>query len=197
VKFPTTIQNLIDSLTKIPGVGEKTAIRQTLVMANWKQEDLMKFGRAISALASIKKCKICGMFADHDLCQICSSYERFNSPILCIIESISDCIAIERGGYFKGKYHVLGNLLNPLLGIGPREINLENITNRIHNENIQEIILALSPSIEGDATSSYIKQMVPSEVIVGTLGLGIPMGGNLEYLDALTISKAIEHRRAL
>ena len=137
------------------------------------------------------------MFAEVDVCEVCSSHERFSSSILCIVESISDCIAIERGGHFKGKYHLLGNLLNPLQGIGPNEINLDCIQKRVKTEKIEEIILALSPSVEGDATCSYIKQLLTSDVKVGTLGLGIPMGGNLEYLDSLTISKAIEHRRTL
>jgi recombination protein RecR len=137
------------------------------------------------------------MFADTDVCLICSNERRKESTTLCVVESITDCLAIERSGTFKGRFHILFGVLNPLLGIGPDELKLDQLQKRISEEGVKEVILAVNPSVEGDATCSYIKQILPESVLVERIGFGIPMGGSLEYVDALTISKAMENRRHL
>ena len=117
--------------------------------------------------------------------------------MMCIVESISDCMAIEKSGQYRGVYHILGGVLNPLLGVGPDELSIDHLMKRIADEEIREIILAINPSVEGDATCSYIRQLVGSTIAVERIGFGIPMGGSLEYLDAMTIGKAIENRKKM
>ena len=197
MELPEKIQKTVHMFSRLPGVGEKTAIRQTLSMTNWKKEELLAFSDALRALGDIKHCKYCGMFADTDVCLICSNERRKESTTLCVVESITDCLAIERSGTFKGRFHILFGVLNPLLGIGPDELKLDLLQKRIHEEGVKEVILAVNPSVEGDATCSYIKQILPENVLVERIGFGIPMGGSLEYVDALTISKAMENRRHL
>lgn len=197
MELPEKIQKTVHMFSRLPGVGEKTAIRQTLSMTNWKKEELIHFSDALRALSEVKHCAKCGMFSDDELCLICSNPRRIDSTTLCVVESITDCLAIERSGTFKGRFHILFGVLNPLLGIGPDELKLDQLRARILNEGVKDIILAVNPSVEGDATCSYIKQMLPESVIVERIGFGIPMGGSLEYVDALTISKAMENRRHL
>jgi recombination protein RecR len=117
--------------------------------------------------------------------------------MICVVENVTDCLAIERSGTFKGKFHILFGVLNPLLGVGPDEINLSKMFTRIEEEEIEEIILAINPSVEGDATCAYIKQVLPETMNIERIGFGIPMGGSLEFVDSLTISKALENRRHL
>ena len=197
MELPEKIQKTVHMFSRLPGVGEKTAIRQTLSMTNWKKEELLHFSDALRALSEVKHCVQCGMFSDDELCLICSNPRRVESTTLCVVESITDCLAIERSGTFKGRFHILFGVLNPLLGIGPDELKLDQLKARIQKEGVKEVILAVNPSVEGDATCSYIKQMLPESVVVERIGFGIPMGGSLEYVDALTISKAMENRRHL
>ena len=195
MELPQKLLNLIDQFGKLPGVGPKTAMRQSLILSEWTSVELLKFAESIEGLNNLKKCSKCGMFADETFCNVCINPERVNSPTLCVVETISDFLAIENSGQFKGKYYILGGVLNPLMGIGPDELNIDKLVTRISSEEIKEVILAVNPSIEGDATCSYIKDQITGDVEVDRIGFGIPMGGSLEYLDALTISKALENRR--
>lgn len=195
--LPQKILNTVSQFSRLPGVGEKTALRQTLIMTKWTAEELLQFGESIKALTQLKHCHQCGMFADDQLCLVCSHPTRSESKAICVVESVTDCLAIEKSGTFKGKYHILFGVLNPLLGIGPDELKLDELTDRIKRDQITDVILAVNPSVEGDATCSYIKQMLPGDVNVERIGFGIPMGGSLEYVDPLTISKALENRRHL
>ena len=124
-------------------------------------------------------------------------HNRGHAKTLCVVESVTDYLAIERSGNFKGKFHILFGVLNPLMGIGPDELKLDYLFSRIEDEEVEEIILAVNPSVEGDATCAYVKQMLPETVRVDRIGFGIPMGGSLEYVDSLTITKALENRRHL
>ena len=189
--------NAVDQFSKIPGVGDKTALRQTLILTKWTNEELVAFSDAIKELVSLKKCQKCGMFSDEDICTICSSIKRCELKSLCIVENITDCMAIERSNQFHGRYHVLGGVLNPLMGIGPDELKIDKLIERITNESIEDLILAINPSVEGDATCSYINQVISDGVSVERIGFGVPMGGSLEYLDSMTISKALENRRKM
>jgi len=192
--LPESIKAVVEQFSKLPGVGEKTALRQSLIIGQWNKQQINEFSQSLSALCLLKNCQICGMLTDEPLCTICLSDERIKSPVICVVESITDCLAIEKSGEFTGKFHILGGVLNPLLGVGPSELNLESLMRRVQSEPAEEIILAVNPSVEGDATCSYIKELLPTKLRIERIGFGIPMGGNLEYLDSMTIMKALENR---
>jgi len=195
--LPEKLLKTVKQFSRLPGVGEKTALRQSLIMTKWSKEDLIAFSDAIKSLAELNHCKKCGMFCDDELCKICMDSNRTHSKTICVVESVTDCLAIERSGNFRGKFHILFGVLNPLLGIGPDELKLDHLIQRVAEEEIDELILAVNPSVEGDATCAYIKQMLPENVRVDRIGFGIPMGGSLEFVDSLTITKALENRRHL
>lgn len=196
IELPDSILNSVKSFSKLPGVGEKTALRQVMSMVKWNPEDLRQFSRAITELTNIRRCTECGLYSQNECCDICLSESRQHSSYLCVVENINDLIAIEKSNEFKGIYHVLGGVLNPLLGIGPEQLKINKMVQRVKNLNIQTVVLAINPSVEGDATCSYIKQLLQG-VHVERIGFGMPMGGSLEYLDPLTISKALENRKRL
>lgn len=197
MELPEKLLKVVKQFSRLPGVGEKTALRQSLIMTKWNKADLVEFANALKGLAELNHCEKCGMFCDERLCKICMDSVRSHSKTLCVVESVTDCLAIERSGHFKGKFHILFGVLNPLLGIGPDELKLDYLVERIKNESVDEVILAVNPSVEGDATCAYIKQSLPNEVRVDRIGFGIPMGGSLEFVDSLTITKALENRRHL
>jgi recombination protein RecR len=195
IKLPEIINEAIEALTRLPGVGEKTAFRMVMNMTNWKASELISVGSALASLQNIQHCSECGMFAEDKLCSICQQDERQSLKSICIVENVSDLMAIEKSGHFKGVYHILGGVLNPLLGIGPEELKLEALRRKILAKEIQEVILAVNPSVEGDATCSYLKSILPADIPVERIGFGIPIGGSLEYLDPMTITKALENRK--
>ncbi len=195
IQLPEVIKNAVEALTKLPGVGEKTAFRMVMSMTHWKAQELNSVGSALSSLKNLKLCEECGMFADDSLCSICSDESRQSIKALCVVENASDLMAIEKSGNFRGIYHILGGVLNPLLGIGPDELKMDELKNRIIEKDIHEIILAINPSVEGDATCSYFKTLLPESIKVERIGFGVPIGGSLEYLDPMTITKALENRK--
>jgi len=197
VELPESLKVAVSQMTKIPGVGEKTALRQILTICKWDKSQLYGLGKSLIDLGELSSCGVCGFYTDGDLCSVCKDSSRREIPNLCVVEGITDFIAIERSGTFKGTYHILGGVLNPLLGVGPDELRIPRLIERISRDGIKDVILAVNPSVEGDATCSYIHQELPEEVNVERIGFGIPMGGNLEYLDSLTISKALENRKRL
>lgn len=197
MELPETLKNAITELTKIPGVGEKTATRQIMSIARWDGESLETLGNSLAALKGLATCSKCGFYTDINLCKICKSEERVANKTICIVEEVGDLIAIEKSGHFTGTYHVLGGVLNPLVGIGPADLNIPSLLARIKSDNITEVILAVNPSVEGDATCSYINQEVDNKVSVERIGFGVPMGGSLEYLDSMTITKALENKKRL
>ena len=196
IELPSAITDAVKSFAKISGVGEKTALRQVMQMVRWNQQDIDTFANSISNLQLIKRCNECGLYSEEDQCQICLSESRSTSGMLCVVENINDLMAIERSNEYSGLYHVLGGVLNPLMGIGPDQLGLSKLVDRVNKFNIENIVLAINPSVEGDATCSYIKQLL-NNVHVERIGFGIPMGGSLEFLDPLTISKALENRKRL
>lgn len=197
MELPESIRFAVSQMTKIPGVGEKTALRQILTICCWDKEQLQGLGRSLINLGDLNSCDECGFYTDQKLCQVCDEPTRVENESICVVESISDFIAIENSNNFKGTYHILGGVLNPLLGVGPDDLRIPELVERIKRHNKKEIILAVNPSVEGDATCSFIKQEIPDEVKVERIGFGIPMGGSLEYLDSLTITKALENRKRL
>lgn len=194
MKLPERITNLMDSFSRVPGIGEKSALRHVLSLTKWTADELGDFASALNQLAELKKCQQCGVFADEDICDVCSDIHRKESTEVCVVESITDYMAIERSGQYRGLYHVLGGVLNPLLGVGPAELNIDKLKKRVGELGVNSIILAIGPSVEGDATCSYIKSVLPENITVDRIGFGIPMGGNLDYLDTMTISKALENK---
>ncbi len=195
IQLPEVIKNAVEALTRLPGVGEKTAFRMVMSMTNWKDSELVSVGSALASLQHLKLCQECGMFADEDLCSVCFDESRQSSHTLCIVENASDLMAIEKSGHYKGLYHILGGVLNPLLGVGPDELKLDDLKLKVVQKNISEIILALNPSVEGDATCSYLKTIFPVATNVERIGFGVPIGGSLEYLDPMTITKALENKK--
>ena len=197
MELPQNLHNVVHFFSKLPGVGEKTATRQALILTKWPSGELERFGSLIAELSRLRKCKKCFFFCEEELCSICSNSSRQMSRELCVVESVIDLLAIEKGQHYNGSYHVLGGVLNPLAGIGPRELKLEEMLRRIEKEEIKTIIVAVNPSLEGDATASYIREVLPNDVEVERIGLGVPVGGALEYLDSMTITKALENRKRM
>lgn len=195
--LPESMSKAVTLFSKFPGVGEKSALRFVLNLANWSKLDIEHFAGAVAGLKELKKCTSCGLFADESLCEICLTAESRDTDMLCVVESIVDCLAVERSRHYKGLYHVLGGALNPLMGIGPDELNLKGLPMRVRESSIKNVILALNPSVEGDATCAYIREFLPEQVKIDRIGFGIPIGGSLEYVDAMTISKALENRQEI
>lgn len=196
IELPETLLNAVKNFSRLPGVGEKTALRQIMGVLKWSDDEIRELSFAVKSLTEIKKCIECGLYSDHESCEICKNNERRVSGLICVVENINDLMAIERSNQFKGLYHVLGGVLNPLMGIGPDQLKIDKLIERINKYNIENIILAVNPSVEGDATCSYIKQLL-QDVHVERIGFGVPMGGSLEFLDPLTITKALENRKRL
>ena len=160
IELPDSIMNSVKSFSKLPGVGEKTALRQVMNMVKWDQEDLMQFSNAITELILIKRCTECGLYSQEELCDICLDQTRQANSYMCVVENINDLIAIEKSNDFRGVYHVLGGVLNPLLGIGPEQLKINKLVERVHALGVETLVLAINPSVEGDATCSYIKQLL-------------------------------------
>jgi recombination protein RecR len=196
LELPEKINNSVDAFGRIQGVGAKTALRQVLSMCKWNKSELESFSDAIFELSKLNTCEICGFYTDEKKCSICLDEKRTSFGTICVVESIIDCLAIERSRNFHGTFHVLGGVLNPLMGIGPDELGIDVLINRI-DDSVQGLILAVNPSVEGDATCSFIRDKLPERVQVDRIGFGIPMGGSLEYLDAQTITKALENRKKM
>jgi recombination protein RecR len=195
IQLPEIIKNAVEALTRLPGIGEKTAFRMVMSMTNWKASELDSVGNAFQSLKHLQLCEECAMFAEGRFCSICLDTHRQETKVLCVVENVSDLMAIEKSGNYRGLYHILGGVLNPLLGIGPDELRMEELKTRIIEKDIQEVILAINPSVEGDATCSYFKSLLPETIKVERIGFGVPIGGSLEYLDPMTITKALENRK--
>lgn len=195
IQLPPIIQNAVTALGRLPGVGEKSALRMVTAMTHWRGEELHKFATAAEALSRLHSCRECGMWSEFELCELCTAPLRRESGVLCVVEQVSDLLAIDKSGQFKGRFLVLGGVLNPLLGIGPEQLRFKELNERVDSGEVRVVILALNPSVEGDATCAYIKNTLPSEIEVERIGFGIPIGGSLEYLDPMTIGKALENRK--
>lgn len=189
------IANAVAEFTKLPGIGEKTALRLVLHLLKQDEEKVAYFGGAITRMRSeIKFCNTCHNVADHDKCEICANPQRDHSTV-CLVESLRDVIAIENTNIYRGVYHVLGGVISPIDGIGPDKLNIESLVNRVRNGEIKEIIMALSPTIEGDTTIFYVsKKLVEYDVKITTIARGISFGGELEYADEMTLARSIATR---
>jgi recombination protein RecR len=197
MNIPESIEEVVSALSQIQGIGNKTSFRYVNSLIKWNNEQRTHLARSIEKLNELKFCRDCGFFSEEELCLICLDQNRIEENNICVIESISDLIAIENSKQFKGLYFILGGVLNPLMGIGPNELKIPKLIEKIKVNNIKRILLAVNPSVEGDATCSYIKsKLTNEEYIVERIGFGIPIGSNLEFLDSLTISRALENRKS-
>lgn len=194
--YPIGIKKLIDSFKDLPGIGEKTAERLAFALLNFDKEKQTNFIDAITEVRDkIKKCKICGNFCENDVCDICLNNNR-DKKIIFIVEKPKDIYLFEKIGIFKGTYHVLDGLISPLDGVNPEDINISSLVDRIKNDNTNEVILALKPSIEGETTMQYIKKILEkTDVKVSKIATGIPLGTDMEYIDTLTLELALEERK--
>ncbi|MCQ2566587.1 MAG: recombination mediator RecR [Clostridia bacterium] len=197
--YAKSLSKLIAELGKLPGIGGKSAQRLAFHILSMTDEQASALAGAITeAKQSIKYCSVCGNFTDAETCPICSDTSRDNS-VICVVETPKDVFAMERAGSFKGRYHVLHGAISPLDGIGPSDINLKSLITRLQTEDdVKEVILATSPRVEGEATAMYISKLLkPAGLKVTRIAYGLPVGGDLEYADEVTLSKAIEGRKEL
>lgn len=194
--YPSGIKKLIECLKNFPGIGEKSAERMAFALLNFDKEKQTNFIDAITEVRDkIKKCKICGNFCENDVCDICLNNNR-DKKLIFVVEKPKDIYLFEKIGIFKGTYHVLDGLISPLDGVNPEDINISSLVDRIKNDNTNEVILALKPSIEGETTMQYIKKILEkTDVKVSKIATGIPLGTDMEYIDTLTLELALEERK--
>lgn len=196
LKYPSAlIGNAVAAFSKLPGIGEKTALRLVLHLLRQEPEKVQAFSHAISVMRSeVRFCKKCHNVSDAEYCQICLSSSRDQS-VVCVVESIREVIAIENTNIYHGTYHVLGGLISPVDGIGPDQLNVNGLMNRVAGEGIKEVIMALSPTIEGDTTIFYLSRKLKEyPVTITSIARGISFGGELEYADELTLARSITTR---
>ncbi len=196
--YPEPIAKLIDSFTRLPGVGSKTAARLAFHVLRMEEDNVVEFAKAlVSVKRNLLYCSVCCNITDTDPCRICQDKSRDTSSI-CVVQEPKDMIALERMKEYNGMYHVLHGAISPMEGIGPDELRVAELLNRLADEQVQELILATNPNIEGEATAMYLSRLVkPFELKVTRIAHGLPVGGDLEYADEVTLSKALEGRREL
>lgn len=196
--LPESIQNLIDQFSKLPGIGPKTAARLVFYLLTKPRGDVEALGSAVSNLFSnLKYCKTCFNISEHEECKICANTKR-DKAVIAVVEEPLDVIALEKAYAFPGVYHVLGGAISPIDGIGPEDLRINQLISRIQNGEVAEIILATNPSLEGEATSVYIKERILKlglEVKITRIARGLPIGGDLEYADEITLKRSLEGRR--
>lgn len=192
--YPVAIEKLIEEFAKLPGIGQKTAQRLALHILNLPGDEVREFADAlVKARGTIKYCSVCGNFTDKDPCSICGNPNRDKSTI-CVLEQPKDIITIEKVKEYNGLYHILHGNLSPMQGRGPQDIRIRELVSRM-NEDVKEVIVATNPNIEGEATAMYIAKILkPLDVKVTRIAAGVPVGGDLEYADEVTLSKALEGR---
>lgn len=196
--YPKSIQNLIESFKKLPGIGEKTAERLSFSVLGMEEEVINMFADSLKDVKNkIRKCNVCNNITEHDICEICSNKDR-NDKVLCVVEDSKSVFLFENLGTYNGYYHVLDGLISPLDGINPSDINLDKLLSRIENGTFKEIIIAVKPSIEGETTALYILKILSGTgVIVSKIAHGIPIGADMEYIDNLTLEMALEDRKKI
>ena len=196
--YPEPISKLIDSFMKLPGIGPKTAGRLAFFVLSMKEDTVLDFAKAlVDAKRNLRFCSICGHITDIDPCHICQDESR-DSSLICVVQDPKDVIAMEKMRDYRGLYHVLHGAISPMDGVGPEDINVPSLLTRLQNEEVEELILATNPTIEGEATAMYISRLVkPSGIMTTRIAHGLPVGGDLEYADEVTLSRALEGRREL
>jgi recombination protein RecR len=194
--YPDSIKNLIESFKYLPGIGEKTAERLAFSVLELEEEQVKLFVESLSDVnEKVHKCIVCNTLTENEKCYICNDESRDNK-VLCVVEDTKNVFLFEKLGMFQGKYHVLEGLISPLDGVNPEDIGLDKLIDRITNEKFEEIIFAFKPSIEGETTSLYIKRILDGmNIKVTRLASGVPIGADMEYVDSLTLERALNDRK--
>jgi len=192
-----SLEALIRSLSRLPGIGEKTASRLALYIVRMNPEEARSLARSIVEVKEkVGLCSVCFNLTEHDPCLICADPER-SREVVCVVEGPGDLMAVERAGGFRGTYHVLHGVLAPMEGVGPEELKVAALLSRVEKGGVREVVLATNPSVEGEATAAYLARMLSGKAKVTRIAYGIPFGGDLKYCDDLTLKRALEARRAL
>ncbi|OAB47747.1 recombination mediator RecR [Paenibacillus antarcticus] len=196
--YPEPIAKLIESFTRLPGIGPKTASRLAFHVITMKEDDVIDFAKAlVSVKRNLHYCSVCCNITDTDPCRICQDKTR-DPSVICVVQDHKDVVAIERTKEFNGYFHVLQGAISPMEGIGPDDIRLKELLNRLTDERVKELILATNANIEGEATAMYVSRLIRHfDIKVTRIAHGLPVGGDLEYADEVTLSKALEGRREL
>lgn len=195
MNFSASIEKLIEEFEKLPSIGHKTAVRLAFYMLNQPVEVCEEFAKTIvDTRKNLKYCSICNNITDSDPCPICASPKR-NKDVICVVEDVRDIVQIEKTHEYNGVYHVLNGVISPMNGVGPNDIKLKELMTRIGTGEVNELILATNPNVEGEATAMYISKLVkPFDIKTTRIAHGIPIGGDLEYVDEVTLAKALENR---
>lgn len=196
--FPSKlIENAVEELAKLPGIGRKTALRLALHMLKEESEEIFSLAESLVKMRTdVKHCNQCHNISDTDICSICSNPLRDKS-VLCVVSDIRDVIAIENTSQYKGLYHVLGGVISPLEGVGPSDLEIESLLERLPTSEVKEILLAISPTMEGDTTAFYLTRKLRDQNLrITTIARGVPVGGELEYTDEITLGRSIVERTA-
>ena len=196
VEYILPLQKLIEQFCRLPGVGQKTAVRYAFSLLDMSEEDAKAFADAIvAAKRDIVRCEICGNLSDKPICNICSD-ERRDQSVVCVVEDAKTVMALEKVKEYKGTYHVLGGAISPMDGVGPEDLRIHELLNRIQAGAVREVILATNPKIEGETTAMYLSKLIaPLGVRVTRLAYGVPVGADLEYADEVTLLRALDGRR--
>ncbi len=197
MKIPSKhIENVVEQLASLPGIGKRSALRLALHLMNRSKEEITLFSQAfVDMKAHVKKCTSCGNVSDTEVCAICANPTR-DHRLICVVEDIRDVLAIEATESYKGIYHVLGAIISPMDGIGPADLNIETLLTKVENQEVDEIVFALSATMEGDTTNFYLyKKLKPFSVKITTLARGVAVGSELQYADELTLGRSIVNRQ--
>lgn len=196
--YEGVVQDLIDELGRLPGVGPKGAQRIAFHVLAADPADVRRLAHALTEVKEkIRFCRVCGNVAEEDECRVCRDPRR-DPAVICVVEEPKDLVAIERTREFRGRYHVLGGAINPIDGVGPDDLRIKDLMTRLADDSVTEVIIATDPNLEGEATATYLARLVrPMGIAVTRLASGLPMGGDLEYADEVTLGRAFEGRRAL
>lgn len=189
------LETAVNQLAKLPGIGKKSALRLALFLLKQEQKDVTDFAQAILMLKNeVKYCRVCKNISDSDVCQICSDASR-QSEVVCVVETVKEVMLIEQTGQYKGLYHVLGGIISPMDGIHPSDLEIESLVERVKQGGIKEVVLALSPTVDGDTTAYYVsRKLADYPVTLTTIARGVAIGDELQYADELTLGKSILNR---
>ena len=192
------VKDAVDALSALPSIGEKTALRLALFLLRRPEEEAVRLGNALIRLRTeVRYCRICNMVSEGDVCPICADSHRDHS-VICVVESVRDVMSIEETGEYNGVYHVLGGVISPMDGIGPDDLHIASLVERVSSEEVQEVILAISRGMEGETTSYYIKRLLSGkDVRISAIARGVGFGDDLEYTDSLTLGMSIKNRTPL
>jgi recombination protein RecR len=196
--YPASVQNLIKNIAKLPGIGEKTAERLAMHILRGSRQEAEQLAQSIlNVKDKVKFCVRCFAFSDGELCRLCSDPSR-DPALLCVVEQPADMVAVEKSGAFGGMYHILSGALSPMNGIGPENIRIRELISRVEKDQVKEVVLATSTNVEGEATASYIARILAKyQIKITRIASGVPMGGDLQYVDQVTLKRALETRHAL